>query len=112
MTRREAGHAIGTITLGGRSFAVRLCPTELAELAQYLTTHDRLILTAPGQDPLVILRQGDLLRDRGLRRGQQGGTKTPPPVSASVNAPKPGTGSATHPAMRLGQPTSAKRGDR
>jgi hypothetical protein len=109
MIRREAGHTIGTITLGERCFAVRICPTELAALAQYLTTHNRLILTAPGQDPLVVLRLGDLLRDRSLRGGQQEGPKTLPQVSVPVDAPKPGTGLAAPPAARQGQPPAAKR---
>lgn len=97
MIRREAGYAIGTVTLGGRRFAVRVFPTGVAQLCRCLVTHDRVILTAPGQDPLVVLRLGDLLRDHHIKQIQQEGSKTSVQVSRSVTTSDPGTKSRRPP---------------
>lgn len=112
MIRRDANRVIGTITLGRQCFEIRAYPAELITLAQYLITFDGLILTAPGHDPLVVLRLGDLLRERRLRGKQQDGPKTLREISGSVYPSEPRSESTAYTAKRQGRPSARKGGDR
>ena len=99
--------------IAGRRLEVRVLATGLAELAEYLTRHDRLILTAPGQDPMVLLRLGDWLRNYSLKGLQQERPKAPPQVSVAVDATEAGIDGNPRTAKPQGQSwrsSAAKRG--
>jgi hypothetical protein len=115
MIRGEPSRVIGTITVAGRRFELHVLATGLTALTQCLTHHNGVILTAPGQVPLVVLRLGDLLRDSFVHGVQQGGSKTSQRVSASVDPEQPGIGTTPYATERQQQPgwySAAKRDDR
>ena len=114
MTRGKPSRGIGTITLAGRRLEVRVLTTGLAELAECLIHHDGLILTVPGQDPLVLLRLGNWLRDGCLKGLQQERPKTPPQVSNPVDASEAGIGGDLRTVKHPGQSwrsSAEKKGD-